>query len=360
MLLEEDRRDDDFPDDPWIPSIRDDPRPWPFRRLRRQPARIAAIATIAALSAASVMLVSGARVARQDAGHVGVVRNGGPIDDRAIRQILRPGQKVTWTGLFSQSPREYPANRVVLTYTITGDARRGARREIDVVNVPTHDGVQVGLEGTVFFRFVGDADVGLLRRFDQTFGTRRFPLAGTDQLLHPWDGDAGFGAMLDATFRPVLDNDLRRQVGAFACAQLVASCSLVRRVGIASAARRDTSTNIASVEGRLALSLRDDLRDTLGGDYFRDIHVRVAKVTLPANVQEAVDAVQAQYVGVSGAKAQVRRAEYDAKRNELLAATYNHSPSLARIEEIRAAPKGSTIVLSGGGGKAPGINVGGG
>jgi regulator of protease activity HflC (stomatin/prohibitin superfamily) len=266
---------------------------------------------------------------------------------------------VTWTGLFSQKPREYPAGKVVMTYTVTSDARRGDRREVDVVNVPTHDGVKVGLEATVFFKFVGEADLSLLRRFDQTLGMRRYPVVGSNALLYPWNGDDGFGAMLDSVFRPILDNDLRSEVGAFACAQLVASCTLVRRVIDPAKDRRNANRNIETVEGSLATSLRADLGATLGGDFFRDIRVRISRVTLPDRVQGAVDDVQAQYVAVNGAKAQVQKAEYDARRNELLADSYNHSPALARIEEIRAAPKGSTIVLSGAGDKAPGINVGG-
>jgi regulator of protease activity HflC (stomatin/prohibitin superfamily) len=359
--------DEDHPPASWTlePSTEPEPgrRPWPLRHLPRRWARIAAIALSTAMAATSVVLVSGARVARQDAGHVGVVRNGGPLDDRAIRQILMPGQRVTWAGMFSQKAREYPAAKVVLTYTVTSDAERGDRRGIDVVSVPTRDGVLVGLEATVFFKFVGEADLQLLRRFDQTFGMRRFPvLSGGTAKLYPWNGDDGFSAMLDATFRPILDNDLRSQVGEFACAQLVASCSLVRRAVTPRSVKRTANRNIASVEARLATSLEADLTDTLGGDYFRAIHVRISHVTLPGNVQGAVNNVQAQYVAVSGAKAQVQRAGYDAKRNELLASTYNRSPSLARIEEIKAAPKGSTIVLSGGdgGSKAPGINVGGG
>jgi regulator of protease activity HflC (stomatin/prohibitin superfamily) len=354
------------PDDEPGPTPRDPrPWPWPLNRLPMRSARVAAVATIAALTATSAVLLSGARVQRQDSGHVGVVRNGGPLDNRAIRQILQPGQKITWTGLFSQTAHEYPASRVVLFYTITSDARRGERREVDVVNVPTRDGVQIGLEGTVFFKFVGETDSALLRRFDMTFGTRRFRVAGGNDMLYPWNGDEGFGAALDATFRPILDNDLRSEVGRFACAELVASCTLVRRVAekspVSTTDRSRANLNIAAVEERLSVSLGRDLAETLGGDYFRDVHVRIGRVTLPANVQGAVDQVQAQYVGVSAAKALARRAEFEAERNTTLADSYNKSPALARIEEIRAAPKGSTIVLSSGSGdKAPGINVGGG
>jgi regulator of protease activity HflC (stomatin/prohibitin superfamily) len=353
MLLDEDR-----PPVDWLPEPPRDNRPWPLSRLPPSRARRIALLIIAIMIVTSGMLVAGVRVARQDAGHVGVVRNGGPLDDRGIRQILGPGSKLTWTGMFSQPPHEYPASKVVLFYTITSDARRGDRREVDVVTVPTQDGVQVGLEGTVFFKFVGEKDMSLLRRFDQTFGTRKFPLPGTKDTVYPWKGDDGFAALLDATFRPILDNDLRSEVGRFACAELVASCSMVRRVVSARLDARNTNTNIAAIEARLDASLRADLLRTFGGDYFRDVHVRISRVTLPGNVQTAVDNVQAQYVAVNGAKAQVRRAEFDAKRNLTLADSYNKSPALARIEEIRAAPKGSTIVLSSGTSKQPGINVG--
>src|SRR3954465_2721358 len=205
----------EFPRPRSLLPARRDPRPWPYRRMGPRPARVAAGLPIMLLVVAGAVLVSGTRLSRQDAGHVGIVRNGGPLDDRGIRQILMPGQRVTWIGLYSQAPREYPAARIVHFYTITGDTRRGDRREGDVVHVPTQEGVQVGLGATVFFHFVGERDIGLLRRFDQTFGNRRFPVAGTDKLLRPWDGEAGFAALLDTTFRPVLDNDVRAALGRF-------------------------------------------------------------------------------------------------------------------------------------------------
>jgi regulator of protease activity HflC (stomatin/prohibitin superfamily) len=309
--------------------------------------------------------MTGARLARQDGGHVGVVRNGGPTDNRRIRQVLMPGSGVTWIGLFSQAPREYPAGKVVLDYTITGDPKRGNRREVDVAQVPTRDGVLVGIEGTVFFRFVGERDIALLKQFDQTFGTRKFPVVGTDDERYPWQGEEGFGGMLDATFRPVLDNNLRDEVGAFGCAQLVASCKLVRvSAGSVRAdevgGSRDANLNITRIERRISDSLGEDLRVTLGGEFFRDIRVRIARVTLPVNVQGAVNSVHEKYVAINGARAEVKRARYDARRNALRARAYNLSPALARIDAIKAAPKGATIVLSDGGGKnQPGINVGG-
>ena len=51
---------------------------------------------------------------------------------------------------------------------------RRTRCGVDVITVPTKDGVQVGLEATVFFRFVGETDPVTLSRFDQSVGTRKF------------------------------------------------------------------------------------------------------------------------------------------------------------------------------------------
>ena len=226
---------------------------------RQRALRIATFA-LAVMGLLLIIAFSGVTVARQDVGHVGVVRNGGPLDRRNIRQILLPGQKLTWTGWFSQSPHEYPASHVELLYTVTSDASRGARQSVDVVNVPTRDGVQVGLEATIFYHFVGDRDLEMLRRFDTGQGTRKFPTRdGRD--LHPWEGDEGFAALMDSVFRPVLENDLRREIGRFRCEQLVASCALLRHASPPSTVRTQladprTSTSRGSRTASRARSRR--------------------------------------------------------------------------------------------------------
>jgi regulator of protease activity HflC (stomatin/prohibitin superfamily) len=205
---------------------------------------------------------------------------------------------------------------------------------------------------------VGERDIELLRRFDQTFGTRRFPIAGSRETRYPWQEDEGFAAMMDSTFRPVLDNRLREEVGRYECAELVASCSLVQHTAPTEKASSNANRNIAKVEARIGRALSDGLSKTLGGDYFRDIRVRIGRVTLPTQVQGEINDVQTKYVAINGARAEVTRARYEAKRNELRAHAYNSSPALARIDAIKAAPPGTTIVLSGDS-KQPGINVGG-
>src|SRR4051812_6855361 len=209
--------------------------------LSRRGVRIAGTAALGVAGLSILLFIAGARLVRQDIGHVGVIRNGGPLDGRSIRQIVLPGSGLTWAGWFSQKPHEYPARGVVLLYTVTSDANRGHRPGVDVVTVPTRDGVQVGIEATVYYHFVGESNLNALRQFDKTFGTREYSTGGP--ALRPYDSDAGFQAMVENVFRPALDNDLRREIGAFQCAEVVTACKLVRRAS-ADGAHARPSANI--------------------------------------------------------------------------------------------------------------------
>ena len=333
--------------------------PWPLSRMSPLAARRVATFMLGLMSVLALVGVSGVKFERQRLGYVGVVRNGGPLDNRQVRQILLPGQRVTFTGMFSQAPHDYPSVRSLRSYTVTSDPRRGNRPGVDVVTVPTRDGMRVGLEGTVYLRFVGEADIPLLKRFDGTVGTRRFPVpTGGD--LFPWQGAAGFSAMLDGVFRPILDNDLRREIGTFDCAQLVASCRLVRPSKRA-AAGSTTSAAIRTIEERIDHSLSTDLLSTIGQPYFRDLRFRLVRVTLPATVQSAIDQAQAEYANVNGARARLAQARYDARRTRLLGRAYRRSPALATIDAVRAVPKGATVIVNaaGSGSKTPSIALGG-
>src|SRR4051794_7893245 len=81
-------------------------------------------------------------------GEVGVVRNGGWFDNNRIRQVIQPGSGLTWTGFWSTT-HKYPAQQRF--YTITADAQRGGRPGIDVVHTPSADGVELGIEATIYF-----------------------------------------------------------------------------------------------------------------------------------------------------------------------------------------------------------------
>jgi regulator of protease activity HflC (stomatin/prohibitin superfamily) len=327
---------------------RGDPPAWALRLMRKRSMRRLATLLAALLGVGLLVAVSGARFAREPVGYVGVVRNGGPLDDRAIRQVLMPGQRLTWIGFFSESPHNYPASNVNRTYTVTSDRRRGSRPGVDVVTVPTRDGVQVGIEATVFMRFVGDRNLAVLKRFDVSYGTRRFRTADGSRHLYPWQGDDGFATWLDNLFRPVLDYNLRREIGRFDCAELVASCALVSkgRASGAAAYRVPRTADAGAIAGRISVALQQDLTRTLGRPYFWNLRMRISRVTLPKNVQAAVDDAQAKYVAVNGAQAELKAAKYQQQRNRLLGEAYNESPALANIDTLKALPKQATVILS--------------
>jgi hypothetical protein len=287
-------------------------------------------------------------------GEIAVVRNGGPFDNNRIRQVIQPGSGLTWIGLYSSMHR-YPSQQRL--YTITSDAERGARIDADVVRTPSSDGVDMGIEGTIYFNLNLDADA--MKAFDERFGTRPFR-AGGDRLLYAWDGYEGWSAFLDAVFRPVIDNNLRIQINNFRCSELVSSCALVQnttRPGASPApittGGQQNNTNIAKVQQAVNESLPRELRDMLGGDFFVDIRFNLVRVTLPQGVQDAVNKAQAAYAAVSEAQAKVVQAQAEADANKKRQEGYNACPACAQIDVIKALPPGVTTYAPGAGATVP-------
>src|SRR3954452_15489772 len=75
---------------------------------------------------------------KTNGGEVAVVRNGGPFDNRRIRQVVDSASGITWTGWWARSPKYSAQQRF---YTISSPNGRGARAAVDVVHTPTSDGV---------------------------------------------------------------------------------------------------------------------------------------------------------------------------------------------------------------------------
>jgi regulator of protease activity HflC (stomatin/prohibitin superfamily) len=268
-------------------------------------------------------------------GEVAVVRNGGPLDNHRIRQTIEPASGVTWIGWWS-SVHRYPAQQRF--YTITAQPGGGERPGVDVVRTPTSDGVNVGIEGTIYFTL--NLEDRALRTFDDRFGTRKF--RGLDGVIRwAWDGDLGWSGFLDQIVRPVIDNDLREQINRFRCSDLVSSCALVQNAGARRATpngARSNNGNIAKVQDAINSSLSDDLRRTLGGDFFTGIRFSLVRITLPPKVQTAVDDAQAAFAQVTQAQARVQSAKADAQANRIRQRGYRDCPACARIDELKAIP----------------------
>jgi hypothetical protein len=286
---------------------------------------------------------------KTDGGEVAVVRNGGWFDDNRIRQVLPPASGLTWTGMWSKLHR-YPAQQRF--YTMTADPARGGRPGIDLARSPSSDGVEMGIEATMYFTL--NLDPAVLRTFDEKYGTRQFRY-DKDELLYAWDGVDGWNAFFDGAVRPVIDNALRFQLGTASCAELVSSCALVQfgangtQAPPAGTNGGQNNANISRIESAINTSLAGDIERNLGGPFLQNIRFNLVRVSLPGPVQEAVTKAQAAFAAVSEAQAKVAQAQAEADANKRRQEGYNACPACAQIDMIKALPPGVTTYAPGSG-----------
>jgi SPFH domain / Band 7 family len=302
-----------------------------------------------------LLLIALSSFSRTGPNEVGVVYNGGPLDKKTQRQLIPPSSGLTWTGWLSQDPRLYPSEGSPRRYIITSAPTGGDRVGVDVVRVPTEDGVDVGLEAKISFTtaFTGTADDKLMKEFDARFGNRTYPVANGTR-LHPWEGDEGFGAFLDTEFRPVLDNALRETIGRFRCKDLVSSCALLAQNNLTQLNQQGsgnkTNANLIQVQAAIAKALNEDLSGNLGAQYFKDVQVIVSAVRLPDTVQKAVDDLQAKFAEVNQSRADLQRAKIRKQVNDTLGRSYENCPACAEIDALKSIPSNVTAISLGGGG----------
>lgn len=289
-----------------------------------------------------------------EAGKIGVVRNGGPLDDKQIKGILTPGSGIAFTGLYSIT-HYYPANQ--RNYIVTSDPTRGDRLGADAFRTPTRDSVNVGVEGQVLFTL--NLDQAVLKELDNRYGTRTNPVAGTGTRRAPWDGDEGWGAFLDSWFRPTLDNALREEIAQFNCAELNAQCALVKNTSNTNVSATETNVNFVKIQDQIETSLKADLDKTLGGRFFEIQKVNIVAITLPNETQRAVDAANAEKAKVSSARYQAQQAKFKAQ-SALAQARANRANPYAGIEQVfKALPENSQPVINVNlGGSSKSLNLG--
>jgi regulator of protease activity HflC (stomatin/prohibitin superfamily) len=310
------------------------------------------VAAVAAVIVVVLLLVLGgiwlSSFDRTDGGTIAVIRNGGPFDNTKIRQVLQPNSGRKYIGFFSTS-HKYPSTQ--RTYTITSDTSRGDKSGVDVAYVPSSDGVEVGVEGTVYFTL--NADPKVVSDFDNKYGTRTF--TGLDgKSNHAYDGTEGWSNMLDQVVRPVIDNALRSQVGDFTCADLISSCALVQNSNNPNAAtaalgKTNNNSHITQVQQAVDSALQTDINNQLGGPYFNNIRFNLSRVTLPAQVQNAINDAQSAFAAITQSQAKVRSAQADAQANVDRQKGYAACPACGVIDELHALPQGVNTLSLGSG-----------
>jgi hypothetical protein len=282
-----------------------------------------------------------------DGGEIGVIRNGGPLDDKQIRQVVPNGAGNTWVGWMSKS-HYYPASDQQRIYKF--DDSRDA--DAKPVEVPTKDGVRVRLTGTFYLNTAFDNSTtgkSLVKSFDTAYGTRKFGPPSDEK--HPWD-DGGWPLFLNAIVQPVIDSNVREVIAEFDCKQLVSSCALVQRGGQQikpeDVAGANNKSNVTQIQDRINENLTQEIQAKLGKPYFDNIRFSLGPVELPG-VQGAIDAAQSAFAEVSKAQAKVIQAKSDAQANRERQRGYNACPACQRIDAIKAwQGTGVTTVVGGG------------
>lgn len=282
-----------------------------------------------------------------DGGHVAIVRNGGPFDNTRIRQVLPASSGRTNIGMYS-ALHNYPTSQRFYTISSTGNGDSD-----ESIQVPTADGVQVGIEGTAYFTLNTDSAAGykVLKQFDNKYGTRTFRCTHGGS-AHLYDGDEGFSCFLDQIVGPVINNDLRVSIGDLKCADLVASCSLVQNSTTTSRTVDPTAVgkgnvNLAKVEQDISSSLTSDLNSTLGGPFFSNVRFNLAKIDLDPAVQKAISAAQAKFAEVTASQADLKKAEIEAQTNKARQGGYDNCKTCQQIDILKALPPGLTSLVLG-------------
>jgi hypothetical protein len=273
---------------------------------------------------------------------IAIIRNGGPMSGKDIKTVLQPNQGAKYVGYWTTS-RTYSVAKA--SYTITDDPKEGDTPGVDVVSVPSSDGVQMGIQGTMYYTLNGDPKT--IKDFDDKFGSVVYSYGG--KTGHVYDGSDGFGIFMNQRVRPVINNALRIEVSGNRCADLISSCALVQNNGQQAnpGSIPPSNTNLNKIEGNINDILTKDIKTTLGDDYITGITFVINKVDLPPNVQAAVNDAQAAYAQVSQAQAKVALAQADARANEARQQGYNACPVCGQIDLMNALPKGVTVYAPG-------------
>jgi hypothetical protein len=318
----------------------------PVRPAQRPRGRRVLLSLVVVLAVVLGVLVPGIAFAsgftKADGGHVVVVRNGGPFDDNSIRQVIQPNSSLTSTGLFSA---EHPYPSTQRNFKVSGQEDADSN---EVINVPTKDGVLVGVEGTFYFD-VNFTDEDVMSAFDDKYGTRTYP--GPDGQIAAWDGDEGWSAFLNFTLGNLVQNVLRQEIGDVECADLVASCSLAANSSAQAAAVIDPNANGNQTINQVQTAVNDafsrDVNDVLGVDILVHPRFVLSKIELPQNVQDAINQAQAAFAGVTESQAALQRAQIDAQANAARQSGYNSCPTCAQIDVLKALPDGLTTYAPG-------------
>jgi regulator of protease activity HflC (stomatin/prohibitin superfamily) len=274
-----------------------------------------------------------------DPGDICIVKEGGPLDGRSIKEVRQGGEGPKFIGPFNKQ-HCFPAT--IRFYTISANAQESDSGEVDKVIVPTQDAVNVNIEGQALFRL--NTDPELLKQFYLKYGVRDY------NGKKPHEGTEGWKNFLKYQFLPILENSLREAVGGFNCVELNNTCQYVidadKAVG-GEIKTINTRQNMNKAQTEIEKSLKATLSSTLGGEYFENQRFRLRGIKFEDEVQTQITAAQAKRTEVATAKLEAERvvqqaigrrkvAEQDARAIKIKANSYRKNKAQADIDRLKA------------------------
>jgi regulator of protease activity HflC (stomatin/prohibitin superfamily) len=300
-----------------------------------------------------------------DAGHVAIIKQGGPFDGRSLSEVRQPGSGASAIGAFN-----HQYNLPVTQRDLTD--------EVGKIVVPTRDGVNVVIDGQALFQLkvdgTEDPSKNLDVKFFKNFGLRK------------WNGDditndGGWNSFLKIRLVPILYQSVRDTIGQYDCTQLNNTCVYVlnadailastntdanakpdaktKTPDVSDQAKQvNTTQNLTAAQDAITKAFAQGLKDGLGDDYFEGIRFQNLRVTFEPDIQAKITAAQGARAGVATARLNAQKVAADAKGKadavvasadgerdankaraegvQALARAYRNNPQQAQIEKIKA------------------------
>lgn len=282
--------------------------------------RIVAAVLAAAFFIGLIAFATACGTVAQD--EVGYAVGGGPLDGQRHKvkgDMLLPGRHITGT---LDSMWTLPSNNTV-------------RFQDFAVDVTSKDGKKVHLEGQMGFRFVGEKDPVLSKKFVTGVGARKY---GKDK-QRPGEGDDGWEAFLDTMVTREINATLKDGVGKVYCADFEPACRSIDP-------RKDVpESNPEGVYEALNGVLSTRIDKKLGGAFLQDIRIGVATVALPPEVQSNIDAVTAEQAKTKAAEQSVKTADAEAQAIVKKSAALKKSPQAVAVEVAKNCKGSCSIIL---------------
>lgn len=299
-----------------------------------------------------------------DTGHVGVIRNGGPFDNKNFRGLLPASAGPTWIGIES-SVRDYPSTERYdnVVPGVEGDPAAGDNLLQDAYRTSTRDGVSIGIKGQ--FHYDVNQDEQILAKFDSDYGQRSYPVPGTDERKEVSDGDDGFAAWIAGQVRPVEEETLRQVIANYDCVNYDPQCVYLKSANSAdpdaiakqlqnAPANNQVYQDVAnSVVGLMKAKLAGTEFNgqrypaALGGEYLNNVRFSFTGVDLGSSSVATIQRVQQAGAGAAEARANAAKdtaaaqgraavALGDAQANENRQRGYVNCPGCLQKELIAA------------------------